>query len=119
MTATAQGRLSARARIRHFLPLQETQTRPEGQIHFFPIIMDGALFIFYCCFCVSMVEAPCPHLPPVLRRAPACLGLCPSGHALLPPISSPPSLHKSAAGQQLYNVMVERCGPSQTSGPKA
>ena len=22
--------------------LQETQTKPEGQIHFFPIIMDGA-----------------------------------------------------------------------------
>ena len=22
--------------------LQETQTKPEGQIHFFPIIMDGS-----------------------------------------------------------------------------
>lgn len=41
---------------------QETQTSPEGQIHFFPIIMDG---------------------------------------------------------KQLYNTMVERCGPSQGSGPKA
>ena len=41
--------------------LQETQTKPEGQIHFFPIIFDG---------------------------------------------------------KQLYDVMVERCGPSQTSGPK-
>lgn len=41
--------------------VQETQTKPEGQIHFFPIIMDG---------------------------------------------------------KQLYDVMVERCGPSQNSGPK-
>lgn len=41
--------------------LQETQTKPEGQIHFFPIIFDG---------------------------------------------------------KQLYDVMVERCGTSQTSGPK-
>ena len=41
--------------------LQETQTRPEGQIHFFPIIFDG---------------------------------------------------------KQLYDVMVERCGPSVGSGPK-
>ncbi len=41
--------------------LQETQTKPEGQIHFFPIIFDG---------------------------------------------------------KQLYDVMVERCGPSMTSGPK-
>ncbi|PRW39141.1 hypothetical protein C2E21_7097 [Chlorella sorokiniana] len=41
---------------------KETQTKPEGQIHFFPIIMDG---------------------------------------------------------KQLYDVMVERCGPSQNSGPKA
>ncbi|KAL4440426.1 hypothetical protein ABPG75_003427 [Micractinium tetrahymenae] len=40
---------------------KETQTKPEGQIHFFPIIMDG---------------------------------------------------------KQLYDVMVERCGPSQNSGPK-
>ncbi|PSC71883.1 DUF3119 family [Micractinium conductrix] len=40
---------------------KETQTKPEGQIHFFPIIMDG---------------------------------------------------------KQLYNLMVERCGPSQGSGPK-
>lgn len=41
--------------------VQETQTKPEGQIHFFPIIFNG---------------------------------------------------------QQLYDVMVERCGPSQNSGPK-
>lgn len=41
--------------------LQETQTKPEGQIHFFPIIFNG---------------------------------------------------------KQLYDVMVERCGPSQNSGPK-
>ncbi|KAI7843317.1 hypothetical protein COHA_003018 [Chlorella ohadii] len=41
---------------------KETQTKPEGQIHFFPIIMDG---------------------------------------------------------KQLYDLMVERCGPSQNSGPKA
>jgi len=40
---------------------KETQTKPEGQIHFFPVILNG---------------------------------------------------------KQLYNVMVERCGPSQTSGPK-
>lgn len=43
------------------VPLQETQTKPEGQIHFFPIIFNG---------------------------------------------------------KQLYDVMVERCGPSQNSGPK-
>ena len=42
--------------------MQETQTKPEGQIHFFPIIFNS---------------------------------------------------------EQLYNAMVERCGPSQTSGPKA
>lgn len=42
-------------------PPQETQTRPEGQIHFFPIIFEG---------------------------------------------------------KQLYDVMVERCGPSKGSGPK-
>eukprot|EP00245_Coleochaete_scutata_P004709 TRINITY_DN17576_c0_g1_i1.p1 TRINITY_DN17576_c0_g1~~TRINITY_DN17576_c0_g1_i1.p1 ORF type:complete len:243 (-),score=38.64 TRINITY_DN17576_c0_g1_i1:314-994(-) len=41
---------------------KETQTKPEGQIHFFPIIADG---------------------------------------------------------KKLYEVMVERCGPSQTSGPKS
>ncbi|KAL4856373.1 hypothetical protein ACK3TF_003177 [Chlorella vulgaris] len=40
---------------------KETQTKPEGQIHFFPILLDG---------------------------------------------------------KQLYDVMVERCGPSQNSGPK-
>ncbi|KAJ9505102.1 hypothetical protein QJQ45_027560 [Haematococcus lacustris] len=40
---------------------KETQTKPEGQIHFFPIIFNG---------------------------------------------------------RQLYDVMVERCGPSATSGPK-
>ncbi|OAE21728.1 hypothetical protein AXG93_1275s1390 [Marchantia polymorpha subsp. ruderalis] len=40
---------------------KETQTKPEGQIHFFPVIFNG---------------------------------------------------------KQLYDVMVERCGPSQTSGPK-
>lgn len=40
---------------------KETQTKPEGQIHFFPIIFDG---------------------------------------------------------KQLYDVMAERCGTSQTSGPK-
>eukprot|EP00898_Chlorokybus_atmophyticus_P003938 jgi/Chlat1/4545/Chrsp29S04456 len=40
---------------------KETQTKPEGQIHFFPVIMNG---------------------------------------------------------KQLYDTMVERCGPSQTSGPK-
>lgn len=40
---------------------QETQTKPEGQIHFFPIIFNG---------------------------------------------------------KQLYDVMVERCGSTQTSGPK-
>lgn len=40
---------------------KETQTKPEGQIHFFPIIFDG---------------------------------------------------------KELYDVMVERCGPSKTSGPK-
>ncbi|CAK9147120.1 unnamed protein product [Ilex paraguariensis] len=40
---------------------KETQTRPEGQVHFFPVIFDG---------------------------------------------------------KQLYDVMVERCGPSKTSGPK-
>ena len=40
---------------------KETQTKPEGQIHFFPIIMDG---------------------------------------------------------KQLYDVMVERCGSSQTSSPE-
>lgn len=40
---------------------KETQTKPEGQIHFFPIIFNG---------------------------------------------------------KQLYDVMVERCGPSQNSGPK-
>ncbi len=40
---------------------QETQTKPEGQIHFFPIIFDS---------------------------------------------------------QKLYDVMVERCGASQNSGPK-
>jgi len=43
------------------LCMQETQTRPEGQIHFFPIIFDG---------------------------------------------------------KQLYDVMVERCGPTKGSGPK-
>ena len=41
--------------------MQETQTKPEGQIHFFPIIFNS---------------------------------------------------------EQLYNTMVERCGPSQTSAPK-
>ena len=41
---------------------QETQTKPEGQIHFFPIIFNA---------------------------------------------------------EQLYNTMVERCGPSQNSAPKA
>lgn len=41
---------------------KETQTKPEGQIHFFPLIFNG---------------------------------------------------------KQVYDVMVERCGPSQTSGPKA
>lgn len=41
--------------------LQETQTKPEGQIHFFPIIFNS---------------------------------------------------------KQLYDVMVERCGASQNSGPK-
>jgi hypothetical protein len=41
--------------------LQETQTKPEGQIHFFPVIFNG---------------------------------------------------------KQLYDVMVERCGPSQNSMPK-
>jgi hypothetical protein len=40
---------------------KETQTKPEGQIHFFPILFNS---------------------------------------------------------KQLYDVMVERCGPSQTSGPK-
>ncbi|KAL8483679.1 hypothetical protein ACS0TY_026382 [Phlomoides rotata] len=40
---------------------KETQTKPEGQIHFFPVIFNG---------------------------------------------------------KQLYDVMVERCGPSKTSGPK-
>ena len=40
---------------------QETQTKPEGQIHFFPIIFNG---------------------------------------------------------KQLYDVMLERCGSTQTSGPK-
>jgi hypothetical protein len=40
---------------------KETQTKPEGQIHFFPIIFNG---------------------------------------------------------KQLYDLMVERCGPSMTSGPK-
>lgn len=43
------------------LALQENQTKPEGCIHFFPVIFDG---------------------------------------------------------KQLYDVMVERCGPSCTSGPK-
>lgn len=42
--------------------LQESQTKPEGQIHFFPVIFNG---------------------------------------------------------KQLYDVMVERCGPSKTSGPKS
>ena len=42
--------------------LQENQTQPEGQIHFFPILFNG---------------------------------------------------------KQLYDVMVERCGPSQNSLPKA
>ena len=41
---------------------KETQTKPEGQIHFFPLIFNG---------------------------------------------------------KQVYDVMVERCGPSQTSGPKS
>lgn len=41
---------------------KETQTKPEGQIHFFPVIFNG---------------------------------------------------------RQLYDVMVERCGPSQNSGPKS
>lgn len=41
---------------------KETQTKPEGQIHFFPLIFNG---------------------------------------------------------KQVYNVMVERCGPSMNSGPKA
>ena len=41
--------------------LQETQTKPEGQIHFFPVIFDG---------------------------------------------------------KKTYDVMVERCGPSQNSLPK-
>ncbi|KAL2620397.1 hypothetical protein R1flu_000602 [Riccia fluitans] len=40
---------------------KESQTKPEGQVHFFPVIFNG---------------------------------------------------------KQLYDVMVERCGPSQTSGPK-
>jgi hypothetical protein len=40
---------------------KETQTRPEGQIHFFPLIFNG---------------------------------------------------------KQVYDVMVQRCGPSQGSGPK-
>ncbi|XP_057805477.1 uncharacterized protein LOC131020579 [Salvia miltiorrhiza] len=40
---------------------KETQTKPEGQIHFFPVIFNG---------------------------------------------------------KQLYNALVERCGPSKTSGPK-
>lgn len=40
--------------------VQETQTKPEGQIHFFPVIFNG---------------------------------------------------------KQVYDVMVERCGASQTSGP--
>jgi hypothetical protein len=45
----------------HVYVLQETQTKPEGQIHFFPVIFNG---------------------------------------------------------KQLYDVMVERCGPSQNSMPK-
>jgi len=40
---------------------RETQTKPEGQIHFFPVIMDG---------------------------------------------------------RKLYETMLERCGPTQTSGRK-
>ncbi len=40
---------------------QETQTKPEGQIHFFPVLFNG---------------------------------------------------------KQLYDVMLERCGPTKTSGPK-
>jgi hypothetical protein len=42
-------------------PLQERQTKPEGQIHFFPVIFNG---------------------------------------------------------KQLYDVMIERCGPTQNSGRK-
>lgn len=45
-----------------FVCSQESQTKPEGQIHFFPVVFNG---------------------------------------------------------KQVYDLMVERCGPSSGSGPKA
>ncbi|MQL97304.1 hypothetical protein Taro_029991 [Colocasia esculenta] len=69
---------------------KEKQTKPEGQVHFFPVIFVSApgpaRMILKSCVCCSIFDS--------------------SFHA------------PTQNGKQLYDVMVERAGPSKTSGPK-
>ncbi|KAK2984104.1 hypothetical protein RJ640_018129 [Escallonia rubra] len=62
---------------------KETQTKPEGQVHFFPVIFMRSLIIYDFHF-------PPPAFFPCYKQN----------------------------GKQLYDVMVERAGPSKTSGPR-
>lgn len=70
---------------------KERQTKPEGQIHFFPVIfvstkVGSKILRSYVLRCsVLLVSGVVNHLQ---------------------------------NGKQLYDVMVERAGPSQNSGPK-
>ncbi|CAI5937704.1 unnamed protein product [Closterium sp. NIES-64] len=64
---------------------KETQTRPEGQVHFFPIIANGK-----------------QRYDVMVERCGAYENTCPDGNGM----------QRYDNGKQLYDVMVERCGPS-------
>jgi len=70
---------------------KESQTKPEGQIHFFPLIFNGKQVGTQFKAAENARKDPMECL--VFERA-------------------------STTAMQVYDVMVERCGPSQTSGPK-
>lgn len=69
---------------------KETQTKPDGQVHFFPVIF------------VSSYDKPDQIFFLIFDVVPYTVGL----------------KFSLQNGKQLYDVMVERAGPSKTSGPK-
>lgn len=68
---------------------KETQTKPEGQIHFFPVIFVSPLI--YHNFNSFIIPSYGIQFNSMLL---------------------------TQNGRQLYDVMVERAGPSKASGPK-
>lgn len=106
--------------------LQETQTKPEGQIHFFPVLFDGrevsafsTAFWAHVVGCIGAAHACSSQSSGHACNAIVCVSSPQAADTRSPAMSQYLVAQEHVHASQVYNVMVERCGDSQTSLPAA